>query len=462
MKPNDLTDLTITQTFARKICSVRQSDLTSAAIRWASMATLDTIGCSLLGAREPCATILLDTPGVTESAGPALLLGTARRTSMLDASLFNATAAHAHDYDDVSGVLGGHPSAPMVAPLLAIAEAQKRCGRDFLVSFMVGIDVQHRIGRAVNFYHYGKGWHPTSTLGIFGTAAAASHLLRLDESQTATALSIATSFSAGIKSNFGTMTKPLHVGHCARDGLFAALIAQRGYTANPASFEHKQGFLEVFNGAGHYDVSKMFVDLDAPLDVDPGLGIKQFPCCGSTHPAITMMLLLMKEEGVRADAVTKIEIWAHRRRLPHTNNPDPRNGLEAKFSIQYVTARALADGAGRLEHFDDKAPFDQRVRNLMAMTETGIHPDMPDDSPNEFGSEVIVTMKDGRRVARRVDHLVGRGPQNPMSEPELYEKFRDCAYGALSVEQVDVVFEKLIHLSEVSDINQVTREMESR
>lgn len=455
-----MTEQTLFEKFSDKICSVSVKDITPAALHWATVATIDTLGCTLLGSVEPCAALLLDTPGIAEAPGPALLLGTQRRTSMLDASLFNGTAAHAVDYDDVSGVVGGHPSAPMVAPLLAIAEQQRLKGQDFLVAFMVGIDIQHRIGRGVNFHHYGKGWHPTATLGIFGATAACAHLLKLNRTQTAIALAIAASFAAGIKANFGTMTKPLHVGHCARDGLFAALLAQRGYTANPATFEHKQGFLEVFNGAGNYHIEKMLTDIQAPIDVDPDLGIKQFPCCGSTHPAVTMMLLLMQEEGVTAEQVKKIDILAHRRRLPHTDNPNPRSGLEAKFSIQYATARALATGAVRLEHFDEVAPFDPQVRALMALIHTSVHPDMPDDSPNQFGSEVVVTLHDGRRLARRIDQLVGRGPENPLSESELYEKFKDCSKVVLQQTQIDQVFEQLLQVSRITDLNVVTRAME--
>jgi 2-methylcitrate dehydratase PrpD len=451
---------TVAARLADKICSITPDQVSREAMAWASIAVLDTIGVSFLGAGEPCTTLLLETPGVAEAPGPALLIGTARRTSMLDAALVNGTAAHALDYDDVSGVVGGHPSAPMVAPLFALAEAYQRSGRDVLVSFMVGVDVQHRIGRGVNYHHYAKGWHPTATLGIFGTTAAAAHLLGLDRAKTATALAIAASFAAGLKSNFGTMTKPLHVGHTARDGLFAALIAQRGYTANAGTLEHKQGFLEVFNGAGNYDIEKMFTDLDAPIGVDPSLGIKQFPCCGSTHPAVTMMLKLVKEEGLRPEQAAKIEILAQRRRLPHTNNPDPQSGLAAKFSIQYATARALADGAVRLEHFDGDAHLDPRVRALMAITDTRIHPDMPDDSPNEFGSEVIVTTHAGKRLARRIDQLVGRGPEDPMSGEELWEKFSDCAGHNLPQAQIKPLFDQLMNLEHITDLNEVARTME--
>ncbi len=445
---------------ADKICGTTAAQVTPEALQWAVTAVVDTLAVTYLGAPEPCTTLLLDTPGIGEAPGPALLFGTARRASMLDASLVNGTAAHALDYDDVSGTVGGHPSAPMVAPLFAVAEAEHRSGRDLLVAFMVGVEVQHRIGRGVNFHHYTKGWHPTATLGIFGTTAAVAHLLRLDRQQVAVALAIAASFAAGVKANFGTMTKPLHVGHTARSGLLAALLAQRGYTANPAAIEHKQGFLEVFNGRGTYDIDKMFTDFDAPIGLDPSLGLKQFPCCGSTHPAITMMLRLVREEGITAADAVKIEILAQRNRLPHTNNPDPRSGLEAKFSIQYTTARALVDGAVRLEHFEGEAHLDPKVRALMAITDTREHPDMPVDGPNEFGSEVIVTTRDGRRLARRIDQLVGRGPDNPMSREELQEKFTDCAKRVLTLSRCVQLFEALMGLDAVDDIATLSRALE--
>ena len=211
---------------AEKICGTTADQVTPEALQWAVTAVVDTLGVTYLGAPESCTTLLLDTPGIGDAPGPALVFGSARRVSMLDAALINGTAAHALDYDDVSGTVGGHPSAPMVAPLFAVAEAERRSGRDLLVSFMVGVEVQHRIARGVNFHHYAKGWHPTATLGVFGATAAVGHLLELDRQQVAVALAIAASFAAGIKANFGTMTKPLHVGHTARSGLLAALLAE--------------------------------------------------------------------------------------------------------------------------------------------------------------------------------------------------------------------------------------------
>src|SRR5262249_58049137 len=160
------------------------------------------------------------------------------------------------------------------------------------------------------------------------------YLLGLYVDRSGKGLGFAASFASGIKAIFGTMTKPLHVGHIARNGLFAALIAERGFESNPAALEHKQGWLEVFNGRDTYWPERIFESWGSPWEIESvDNGLKQFPCCGSTHPAIAMMLALVSEEGVEADAVARIQVLPHRRRLPHTNNPDPRTAPGAKFSI---------------------------------------------------------------------------------------------------------------------------------
>ena len=454
---------TLATRLAEKICAFRLEDMTARALSEARTAIIDTIACTLAGLPEPCAQILLDTPGVADAAGPCLVFGTNRRTSALDATLINGTASHALDYDDVSGVLGGHHSVPVTAPIFALGEQLKVSGRRALAAYIIGVETEVRLSRAVNFHHYDKGWHPTATLGTFGAAAAASHLLGLDVARTARALALAASFASGIKANFGTMTKPLHVGHIARNGLFAALIAERGFESNPAALEHKQGWFNVYNGAGNYAPERLFENWGSPWEIETAdNGLKQFPCCGSTHPAIAMMLALVREEGVTADAVDAIQILAHRRRLPHTDNPDPRTPLGAKFSIQYCTARALADGAVRLRDFEGDAVMEDRVRRLLPIITAGPHPDMPDDSPKQFGAEVIVSLKDGRRLSRRVDHLVCRGGDNPMSSDELFEKFEDCATRSLAHDQIAPLFERLETLETATDLGQVTRLLEPR
>jgi 2-methylcitrate dehydratase PrpD len=448
---------TVLEQFAERIVSFDLSAITPQAIMLSRTAIIDTLGVTLAGAIEPCTTNLLRTPGVASAPGVCTIFGTAQKTSALDATFINGTASHALDYDDFSQPMGGHQSAPLVAPLMAIAEERGASGLELLQSYVVGIETEIRLARGVNFYHYDKGWHPTATLGVFGAAAAAGHMLKLDAKKQTIALAIAASFASGIKANFGTMVKPLHVGQCARNGLLAALMADAGYDANPEALEHHQGFFNAFNGKGNYDASLIFENWANPLEVlSPSMGLKQFACCGSTHPAVTMALQLRQQETFSPQDIEKVDIMPHRRRLPHTNNPDPQTPLAAKFSVQYAVARALVNGAVRLDDFEGDAHFDSKVRAIMAKTTAMPHPDMPDDSPDQFGAEVIVALKDGRTVSRRINSLVGRGGDYPLTSEELWEKFNDCAKRVLPVNDIPALFAKLEKLEHIKNIRELT------
>ena len=269
-------------------------------------------------------------------------------------------------------MLGGHHSAPVTAPIFALGEQLKVSGRRALAAYVIGVETEVRLSRAVNFHHYDKGWHPTATLGTFGAAAAAAHLLGLDVARTAKALALAASFACGIKANFGTMTKPLHVGHVGRNGLFAALIAERGFESNPAALEHKQGWLEVFNGQGTYWPERMFENWGSPWEIESAEnGLKQFPCCGSTHPAIAMMLALVREEGVTADARRRASrSWptAAACRTPTT----PIRGRRWPASSRSSTAPPARSPTGRcaLRDFEGDAVMEERVRRLLPLITT--------------------------------------------------------------------------------------------
>lgn len=452
---------TILAQLATRICAYTKRDLTPKSLSRARTGIVDTIGVTLAGIPEDCTQILLRTPGVATAPGGALVFGTTRRTSALDAALVNGTASHALDYDDFSSDLGGHQSVPLVAPLFALAEERGLSGMRLVLAYVVGMETLIRLARGVNYVHYDKGWHPTSTLGVFGSAAASAHLIGLDASKTAIALSLAASMASGLKANFGTMTKPFHAGHCARNGLLAALMAEQGFVANPGVMEHHQGFLDVYNGVGQHDASRIFADWGKPWEVEaPGIALKQFPCCGSTHPAIAMMLRLVREEGITAADIAEIEVLPHARRLPHTDNPRPTTPLGAKFSVQYAVVRALLTGTPRLADFEGSAALEPEVVRLLALTNARAHPDMPRDGVDQWGAEVIVTTLDGRRLSRRINQMVGRGGDNPMSPEELWEKFRDCAELGLARENVAPLFDRLDAIEEVPDMRSLTRLLE--
>jgi 2-methylcitrate dehydratase PrpD len=453
--------LTLLEALADNIAAVQYDDLPPEAVHWAKAAILDTVGVTLAGAGEPCAAIVAGIVGA--GSGDCLIFGSGRRAPPLDAALINGTAAHALDFDDVSNSMGGHPSAPLVPALFALGEvldspSQKIGGKGFVTAYVTGFETETRIARGVHFHHYEKGWHPTATLGVFGAAAACCRLLRLDAAATAQALAIAASLASGIKANFGTMTKPLHVGHTARDGLFAALLARDGFTANNAALEHKQGFLEVFNGAGNYDAAKIIADWGKPWDiVSPGLAIKQHPCCGSTHPAIDALLALRREHDLPPDRIERIDSWTHPRRLAHTNRPDPQSGLDAKFSVHYCLARAALQGQIALEDFEGDAFRDHAPRALMRRVHAAPHPDMGSDSAEHLGAEVRVTFQDGRVVSKRVGAALGRGPDNPLPPEALLAKFRNCAGRALPAASVERLQDLLLRLDAQPSIGAVVQ-----
>ena len=427
--------MTIATELARRVCGLRYDSLPAAAVECAKRGILDTVGVTLVGSVEPCVRIALR---LCSGTGPALVFGSAQRLPVADAALVNGIASHALDFDDCSNTLGGHPSAPVLPGLFALADAVPANGRDFIAAYVAGFETETRIARAVNFHHYEKGWHPTATLGVFGAAAGAARLLALTQDQTATALAIAASFASGIKVNFGTMTKPLHVGHCARNGVMAALLAREGMTARADAFEHQQGFFNVFNGAGNYDAQAVLRDWAAPFDIiTPGIAIKRYPCCGSTHPAIDAMLELVHAHGLTPDNVAHVVSWTHPRRLAHTNRPSPRSALDAKFSVQYCLARALIDGEVVLSQFDGDAHLDPRVAQVMARIEAAPHPRMSGASTEHFGAEVTVTTTDGRRLTNTVDHALGRTSENPMPRSALEAKYRDCAGRVLTAQAVE-------------------------
>ncbi len=450
--------MTIARDLAQRINALRYDTLPPDAVHWAKVGILDTIGVTLAGSNDPSATIVAATLG--SGGGASLVYGTTQRVASLDAALINGTASHALDFDDCNNTLGGHPSAPILPALFALADDIGGSGRDFIAAYVAGFETECKISLGVNFYQYTRGWHPTTTIGVFGAAAACAHFMRLTDEQTATALAIAASLAAGIKSNFGTMVKPLHVGHCARSGLFAALLAKNGYTASPVAFEHKQGYFEVFNGAGNYDAEKIFATWAAPLDiVKPGIAIKQYPCCGSTHPAIDAMLRLAREHDLKADAVERIESWTHKRRLEHTNRPDPQSQKDAKFSVQYVLSRALLERKVTIAHFEGEAFRDSDVRSVMSRVQVAPYTTAQFPEDNHFGAEVKVTLRGGTTLTAKVDQPAGRTSANPLTREELKGKFDNCALRALPPTRVRALYEAVDAFEQLSDVRAVSAAM---
>jgi 2-methylcitrate dehydratase PrpD len=454
--------MTLAIELAKRICALRFVDLPADVVQWAKVGIVDTVGVTLAGSGGVDPGVELLERVLHASSGPSLIFGSTRRAGVFDAAMINGTASHALDFDDCNNTLCGHPSTPILPALFALADEHGATGEEFLNAYAVGVETECKIALGVSLHQYTHGWHPTSTVGVFGAAASCARLLQLDEIKTATALAIATSLASGIKANLGTMTKPLHLGQCARNGLLAALLAREGFTANLSAFEHSQGYFEVFNGKGNYDAGKILPAWGAPFDLArPGLGIKQYPCCGSTHPALDAMLELVRTHNLTSNDVARIEAWIHKRRLEHTNRPEPRSALDAKFSIQYCLARALKDRAIRMEHFDDEAFRDPEIDTIMSMVHVASYTALQFPEDNHFAGEVRVTTTSGDVLVARVDQALGRTVDSPLPEERLREKFEACALRVMGVETSRSVYEAIRTLEKTADMRQVTALLEA-
>jgi 2-methylcitrate dehydratase PrpD len=419
--------MSVAEKVAERIAHTRYEDLPDEAIHWAKVAILDTLGVTVAGSVEPLSKIVKDVLNEEGGQPECTVLGLRTKTSALNAAWANGVLSHALDYDDMNNTLGGHPSVPVLPPLFALAERQSFSGKAFLLAYAVGFETECKIGRAVNFVHYDRGWHPTSTLGIFGAVAAAAKLLGLTAADCARALAIAASMASGIKANFGTMTKPLHIGQAARNGLLATSLAAKGFSANLEAFEAKQGFCNVYNGESQYRIDAMTEAWGEPFDlVRPGVAIKQYPCCGSTHSAIDALLSLVRSHHFKAEDVVSVRAQIHPRRLVHVNRPSPRSALEGKFSIQYCLARSLLERQVVLGHFTDDAVRDPRVGEIIGKIKVTPHPEMDWQSTDHFGAEVNVELRSRQTIKCFQERAIGRGPEIPLPQSLLRAKFLDC------------------------------------
>lgn len=420
--------------------------------RVAARAFADTIGTALAGCRAGFLDGIERTLEIAADTGKATKIGRPGRCNPLQAAVINGTAAHALDFDDCSTTMGGHPSAPVVPALLALAQERGATGKAVLSAYLAGVELELRLARVVMPHHYEKGWHPTATLGVFGAAAASARLLGLDRERMATALAIAVSLASGLKSNFGTPIKPLHVGQAAYNGLLAATLSEQGVTASHTAFEHEYGFFNVLNGAGTFDPLRALGDwLTSPDLLSPGIAIKQHPCCGSAHSAIDAALALHRQHGpFMPGDIAAIETWTHRRRLAHTDRSQPKTGLEAKFSVQFLTAKALTAGIIRLGDFDDRTFLDADTASLLAVTQSSAH-----DEPDEYIGRVKITLRDGRTVEASASTEFGRGPLNPMSDDELEAKFVDCAGASLDGTRARTLFRAILALDQAHGVDEI-------
>jgi 2-methylcitrate dehydratase PrpD len=386
-------------------------------------AFVDTVGVTLAGSTEKVAEIVREMVRA-EGAAPAVsVIGSSLKTSPQLAALANGVASHALDFDFT--YTQGQLMAPVIPALLPLAEQTGATPAEVLAAFIVGFEICSRLSRA-NPTHNGAGsWHGTSTIGAISAALACARLLKVEAAAIPDVIGIAVSMASGVNANYGTMTKPLHAGHAARNGMAAALLGKAGLSANHAALEGRGGFFATF-ARGIPWSAEPFDDLGRAYDLaEVGIRPKRYPCGGVIHSGIDAALQIRDELGAKVADITGIKAGISKYAASRAGAEYPANMEAAKFNLQYVVAASLANGVPKLATFEPEAIKDERVKALAKMVSVAIDPEFA-DAIEDYPTRVAVTLKDGRTVERMVVYASGSA-KNPMSPAQMREKFFDCA-----------------------------------
>lgn len=389
------------------------------------LSLLDWAAVGIAGADEPVARILREQALADGGAGQAALIGSAERVPARAAALVNGATSHALDFDDTHFGHIGHPSVAVVPAALAAAELAQVSGAEFQAACLVGVEASVRVGLWLGRGHYQVGFHQTATAGAFGAVLAAARLLGLTPEQTAMALGLVATRASGLKSQFGTMGKPMNAGIAAQNGIEAALLAARGFVSNPAALDGPQGFGPTHHGAG--DLSAF--DALGAVWLFENVRHKFHACCHGLHAALEAV----RDLDAAPDAIESITVHTHPRWLSVCNIAAPATGLEAKFSYRTVLAMALSGhDTARLDSFTDAvcaAPEVVALRERVTVT--------ADDGLSEMQARLVVTLKDG--TERAVYHDLDADPGLEVRR----QRVRAKAESLLGQERAERIWEML-------------------
>ena len=424
--PPATTPTDVTRTLARYVLSVGYDDLPEPVRKEARRTLLNWVGCAVGGSRHETVDVAIAALAPFSGPAQASVLGRRERLDILHAALMNGISSHVFDFDDTHLKTVIHPAGPVVSALLALAEHRPMSGRDFLTSMVMGIEAECRIGNAVYPAHYDRGWHITGTAGVFGAATACGRSLGLSEQQMVWALGLAATQPVGLREMFGTMTKSFHPGRAAQNGLTAALLASRGFTSTELALEGKSGWANVLSTSRNY--AEITGNLGRRYEISLNT-YKPFACGIVIHPTIDACIQLRNEHRLTADAIERIDLRVHPLVLELTGKKTPATGLESKFSVYFAAALAIVDGSAGMRDFSDanaKNPAIVALRDRVTAT--------VDPALKEEQVRATIVLKDGRRLDKFIEHVVG-SVERPMSDADLEAKFRRLAEGVLPESQ---------------------------
>ncbi|MBW2440619.1 MAG: MmgE/PrpD family protein [Deltaproteobacteria bacterium] len=465
------TDRKITDEVVAFVAQTAFSDFPAEAIRIAQRCVLDGLGLMLAGSAQDCTRIVREFSCKSCQGSGATAFG--KDSVMLPpalAALVNGTAGHAMDWDDTQlstspdrtfGLLT-HPTIPPLAAALAVTEMLGGVsGREFITAFLTGFEVECKIAESIRPEHYEKGFHSSGTVGTFGAAVAVAKLIGLDHPQLRHLLGMTASMASGIRANFGTMTKPLHVGRAAQNGVTAALLAQGGYEADPDGLDGPWGFFEVF-GRGA-DAERIIDKLGRPHSiVEPGVSVKPYPCGSLTHPSMDAMRTIVIENDLKPDDIQEVILYAGNNILHPIRYTTAENELQAKFCMPFLLAAIVISRKAGVQEFTHGFVHSQEVRSLMQKIRTEFDPVIEAKGYDKMRSRVEVTLNNGSRIVRDADDRYRGGPENPLSDDELKEKFADCSQSMISDSTRDEVVKTVFELDSLSNMDSLIERLSEK
>lgn len=412
----------------------------SAVIKTSQGLILDTLGVAVAATADPIGTFARTWSAEHGSAGPASVIGSSRRLAPADAAFANATMGHALDYDDHG--FGGHASVCVLPAVLGAGEASAADGRAILTAYVAGMEAFGRLATCVPVPTIAEyGFHPTGVLGLVASTIGVSKVLNLSPEQTAHALAIACSFGTGHTASFGTTVKPIHAGHAAASGVRGSQLARSGFTGNLRLFEDPEGFGHAYT-RGAADWEQFAQSLSGPFRLEKSQpSIKQWPCCGGNMRSVQNLYWIMRDHGLSAADITKVEIHLNPRQLTALRYSWPTNAYEAKFCLPFTVATTLAKGQPSLRAFRDAYWNDPDV--LAARDRIKI---IQDGRGEKHQVTITVFTSDGRQLSKS-EWVVHGSAGDPMTQQEISDKYFDaCSFSKIPPDAVRALHDSVLAL----------------
>ncbi len=437
----------VTQLLAKFISSHPSKGWDASVDHEAHRTFMNWVGCAVGAAKHESVEATLAAMHEFQTAEQASILGRSEKVDMASAALINGISSHTFDFDDTHLKTIIHPAGPIASAILALGEKIGASGRDLIDALVIGIDVSCRIGNAMYPNHYDRGWHITGSTGTVGAAAACARLLKLSEHQTTMALGIAASQPIGFREQFGTMTKPFHPGGAAKAGLTSALMAKHGFTASLKALEAPRGMIQTVSTK--YDWSEITQELGVRFEISLNT-YKPFACGIVIHPSIDACVQL-RNQGVTADNLERLELKAHSLVLELTGKKTPKDGLEGKFSVYHGCACGIVYGQATEDQYHDEVVQSPEMVALRAKVVATV-----DNSIDEASADVTAILKDGKKIHVFVEHAIG-SVKNPMTDQHLNEKFSNLSIPVIGVSQTSSLIAKCWDLKNLQHIPDLLR-----